>query len=286
VSERIAVRLKDCPGFESFLSQPLDGGVALWWLGQSGFALRHGNLLILIDLYLSDHLAKKYSGAEFSHERMMAAPVRPEKVRGLDFVFCTHRHSDHMDPGTLPVLQENNPDCKFLVPRAELGHALGMGLKEERTIGLNDGERLELGAEASVEAVAAAHEDLMTNPNGEHHFLGYLFRFGGIRIYHSGDCVPYNGLEDRLRDKGIQLALLPVNGRDETRQSRGIVGNFTLEEALGLCDRLDIPHTIGHHFGMFDFNTLSPVEATRKLESLKPKVRCHLPEVGWFYMLS
>ena len=53
-------------------SLPLDHGqVALWWLGQAGFAVRVGSHTFLIDPYLSDSLAKKYKGQQFTHQRMM-----------------------------------------------------------------------------------------------------------------------------------------------------------------------------------------------------------------------
>jgi len=66
-------------------------------------------------------------------------------------------------------------------------------------------------------------KQLVFNCRGEHDFWRYIFRLGDIRIYHSGDCVPYEGLEAHLRNLKPDVALLPVNGRDDYRLSRNIV---------------------------------------------------------------
>ncbi|MCU0736214.1 MAG: hypothetical protein MUF20_11985 [Methylotetracoccus sp.] len=55
------------------------------------------------------------------------------------------------------------------------------------------------------------------------------------------------------------LALLPVNGRDAARQAGGIAGNLTPDEAIGLARAACIPAVIGHHFGMFAFNSADEV---------------------------
>ncbi len=200
--------------------------------------------MILLDPYLSDQLAKKYAGKEFPHVRMMPAPVTAEELGRVDAVLCTHRHSDHMDPELLPEVAKRYPDCRFVIPRSELGSALGLGLPEERLLTMNAGDRRALvlaGEELVLEALPAAHEELKVNEHGEHHYLGYILRLGGLTIYHSGDCSPFEGLRGRLLGRGIDLALLPVNGRDPYRASRGILGNFTLEEACDLAGTRRFP---------------------------------------------
>ena len=89
---------------------------------------------------------------------------------------------------------------------------------------------------------------------GRHPFLGYGLGAGDLRIYHSGDCIPFDGLADLLADFAPQIALLPVNGRDSARLAAGIPGNFTLDEAVVLTSSLR--YLIPHHFGMFAFNTI------------------------------
>lgn len=91
----------------------------------------------------------------------------------------------------------------------------------------------------------------------------------GLRIYHSGDCIPYPGLADKLADLAPQVALLPVNGRDAERAGNGLPGNFTLDEAVDLCRDAGVPTMIAHHYGLFEFNTTSPdaIDARSAIET-------------------
>jgi L-ascorbate metabolism protein UlaG (beta-lactamase superfamily) len=263
-----------------------DDAVGLAWLGQAGFVLRHAGRRVLIDPYLSDHLARKYAGTEFPHERMMPAPLEAAKVRDLDWVLCSHRHGDHMDPGSLAALAANNPRCRFVAPRAELESAAKIGLAGERLVPANDGDEIRLGGSMSVHIVPAAHETLQMNARGEHRFLGFIISMDGFTLYHSGDCVVYEGLVQRLRQWPIDLALLPVNGRQERLTAKGILGNMNFDEAKNLCLRAKIGFLIPHHFGMFAFNTVDAGALRQRVEDPNLGVRCILPSATQYFLWS
>lgn len=233
---------------------------SLTWLGQAGFLIEGGALRVLIDPYLSDSLYEKYKNTKFPHRRMNPSPFTPEEMTDIDFVLCTHGHSDHLDPGTLPGIALASPACRFIVPSAEKQKALERGVPEERFQGLTAGETFDdsLNRAIRITAVASAHEELSVDSKGRNLYLGYVIDIDGYRLYHSGDCVPYDGLAEKLKELEIDAALLPVNGRDELRSSNGVPGNFTVEEAAELCAAADIAVIIPHHFGMFDFNTEDP----------------------------
>jgi L-ascorbate metabolism protein UlaG (beta-lactamase superfamily) len=262
-----------------------DHDVRFWWLGQAGFALKHGALLLLIDPYLSDSLAEKYRNSEFKHLRMTPIPVAPHALQGCTWYLCTHGHTDHMDPGTIPgVVEAASP--AFLLPRAELGRGRERGMPAEKMYGIDAGERLQLADGVAVEAIAAAHEGLDVDTAGCHKFLGYVISIGGLRLYHSGDCVPYPGLEQLLAEKQIDIAFLPINGRDSYRLSRGVPGNFSLAEAIALCQAAGIGHMVGHHWGMFEFNTIDPVLAATILRRDGGSLDWLLPEIDVTYTIQ
>lgn len=263
--------------WDSFPLEPRQ--VAIRWLGQAGFAFRYGQRAYLVDPYLSDSLAAKYRATEFPHARMMEIPVDPAAVRGLDWVFCSHRHGDHMDPGTLPVIHKNNPPCRFIVPAASADHAVeNLTLPGEVVRGVNAGQRIELDPDIHVDVIASAHEELVFNDSGESEFLGFIFQLGSIRVYHAGDCAPYEGLEQSLSANPIDLAIMPVNGRDEYRASRGVAGNFHFDEALQICRDCKIPILIPCHFGMFAFNTVDELILKDKAEAAGDQVQVILPK--------
>jgi len=254
--------------------------VRIQWLGQAGFALRREGRLLLIDPYLSDSLAARHRGGRFSHERMAPPPLQPADVAGADWYLCTHRHSDHMDPATILGVARAGGRPSFLVPRAERDSALARGVPADRLVTIDAGERLSLGGGATVTAVAAAHERIERDAAGSVRCLGYAIELGGVRIYHSGDCVPYDGLVERLRELAPDVALLPVNGRSPELLAAGVPGNFSAREAVELCERAGIPELIPHHVGMFAFNTVAPERLRTELAAAARTVRWELPQLG------
>jgi len=255
-------------------------GVALAWLGQAGFAVRYNGLRIFLDPYLSDCLEKKYRGTRNPHERLMAAPIDWQEVRSLDFVICTHHHSDHMDPEALPILASNCPSCRFIIPRASRERVLEIGVPAEQIAGINAGERISLSSACSLEAIPSAHESLEKNDRGEYRFLGYVLHLDALTLYHSGDTISYPGLSERVRAFHVDLALLPINGR-----GKGVPGNFTFAEAVQLCRESGIAYLIPHHFGMFAFNTVD----RKSIEASAAKItspKCLLPKIDTWWVID
>lgn len=272
-------------GFDTFMAfDPQASQLAFAWLGQAGFAFRYEGALILVDPYLSDSLAAKYKDAEFPHIRMMPIPVEPGSLQACDVVLCTHRHTDHMDPGTIPSIAEASPACQFVVPLAEFSHALSIGLPPDRTRGVNARDSVTLENDIRLDCIPSAHEELQMDERGNHRFLGYVLRFGDITVYHSGDCVPYDKLTDELKRLGPQVAFLPVNGRDPYRRERGVPGNMQFEEAADICYCAGIEVLVPHHFGMFDFNTLDTGALCDKAEGLPTPPDCQVPSSDEFYV--
>lgn len=255
----------------------------LTWLGQAGFLIRFGALRVVIDAYLTDSLATKYQGAKFPHTRLMQPPVELRKLLPVDLVLCSHGHTDHMDAGTLAVLLEVNPNARVVVPGAETETAKRRGVPANRIVAMNDGDSVPAAPGLVVHAIASAHEQLRVDECGNHHCLGYVMESEGAAVYHSGDCVPYGGLVERLREFDIDLALLPVNGRDDARRHNGILGNFTFAEAVACCVEAGIPSLVPCHFGMFDFNTVDPCVLDCQIVRLAGSLHCVRLEPGHVY---
>ena len=257
-----------------------DNESALWWLGQSGFLIRRRHYSIVIDPYLSDSLAVKYREAQFKHVRMMPVPVAPETLSGIDWIFCTHRHTDHMDGATLCAIVGANPGCTIVAPEADRPHVTDViAMESARVQGVDAGCHMPLQKGLDVEVVASAHESLAYDQAGHCLCLGYVLDLEGTRLYHSGDCVPYEGLTETLKRLNIDVALLPVNGRDAERTGHGILGNFHFEEAAYLCKEAGIGVLVPHHFGMFDFNTVDPAILQSKIDSLDNALEVVVPRM-------
>ena len=286
MSGQVVQQIPDGPDADYLtVSTSPSAAIRFWWLGQAGFAFEHDGRRILIDPYLSDSLATKYAGTIFPHIRLHPAPVDPEDVKGILAVLHTHAHTDHLDPETIRALQTKNRPV-FLAPRARSSVALERNIPAELLQPVTAGDAVELAKGITVTAIPAAHESLETDGNGDCVFLGYIIDFDGVRIYHSGDCVPFEGQAELLRSNRVDVALLPINGRDSHRLQNGVPGNFTVDEVLDLCAAAAIPAVVGHHFGLFDFNTVDPEAAARAFKHSASEVQWTLPELGKPYIIT
>lgn len=243
----------------------------LWWLGQSGFLIQWQGHHLLLDPYLSDSLTKKYADTDKPHVRMTERVIAPEILDFVDVVTSSHNHTDHLDGETLIPLLQAKPEMMVIVSRANLNFAAErLQVSPERLTPIHaDGEVLRIDP-FIFHAIPSAHEALEQDENGEHRYMGLIVQAGKWTIYHSGDCVPYDGLVERLQKWKIDLALLPINGRDP---ARGVAGNFSAEEAALLGKQTGAGLVIACHYDMFEFNTVSPEGFVRSAEQIGQKYR-------------
>ncbi|MBD3197417.1 MAG: MBL fold metallo-hydrolase [Candidatus Lokiarchaeota archaeon] len=257
--------------------------VSIAWLGQAGFIFKYNEIVLIIDPYLSDYLAKKYKGKIFPHIRLMDLPIKPDEISRVNYVLSTHPHSDHMDPETISILSETHRNCNFIVPGPEKEEAIKRGINKDQIIEAYVDREIEITEEIKIIPIPAKHEEFKVNKDGEHSFLGYIFKFGDTSLYHSGDSIPYEGLVDKLKRIPVNIALMPINGRDEYRLSNNIAGNFLIPEVIKICQEANIKKLIVHHFGMFSYNTVPEKRLsllkTKNLDNLKILV----PEVNHIY---
>jgi L-ascorbate metabolism protein UlaG (beta-lactamase superfamily) len=256
-------------------TRPGAGVLAVWWLGQSGFLIKSRSGALVIDPYLSEHLTRKYEGTGKPHVRMTRAPLRGADLRGVDLVLSSHKHSDHLDPGTMPDLLAGSPGARLALPEALVEHAVGLGLPVDRIVGLDSSSKF-TRAGFTVRAIPSAHEGLDTDDRGRHLYLGFVIETEGLRLYHSGDSLAYDGLAGQLGTEPFDVLFLPINGRDP---ARGVAGNMSAGEAVALAAEVRPRYVVPHHYDMFTFNTV-PVgafeaECTRLPEGVVPRVlRC------------
>lgn len=229
--------------------------VHLWWLGQSGYLVQWQGSHLLIDPYLSDSLTVKYAGTDKPHVRMTEIVIAPEKLNFIDIVTSSHNHTDHLDGETIVPLLQANPNLAIVVAEAnKLFAAQRLGVSPEQLSGILFGTALQLGP-FNIHAVPSAHEELDMDPYGRQKFIGLVIQAGSRTIYHSGDTIRYPGMDQILCRWKIDLALLPINGRDP---ARGVAGNLNAEEAVELARDIRAGLVVPCHYDMFKFNTVSP----------------------------
>jgi L-ascorbate metabolism protein UlaG (beta-lactamase superfamily) len=129
-----------------------------------------------------------------------------------------------------------------------------------------DHERSWCENELTVTGIAAAHNDAERDARGHHRFLGYVIRWRGLTIYHSGDTVWHPPAISALRHFRIDVALLPINGDEPERR---VAGNLDGRQAAHLARAIGARLVIPCHYDLFEFNTASPDEFVAECRRLK-----------------
>ena len=252
-----------------------DGSFRLWWLGQSGFLLQWQGIHALLDPYLSDSLTKKYTQSDKPHVRMTELAIDPARLSFVDVITSSHNHTDHLDAETLVPILAGNPSPKLVVAESNRAFVAGrLGIDPAIPIGVDDGTTVEV-SDIRFSGVASAHETVERDEQGRARFLGYVLQFGKWTLYHSGDTVRYTGMAEKLRPFGVQVALLPINGRAPERR---VAGNLSGPEAAQLGKDIGAGTVIPCHFEMFEFNTASPDEFVTECRRLEQP--CHVLRCG------
>jgi len=224
------------------------GECAVWWLGQHSFIVKLGKTNLYFDPFLSPLKGRRIKPL-----------LKPDDITNADLIFGSHDHADHIDRGIWPLLAKSSPNAKFVVPELLL-RSLARDLKipVNRFVGLDDNKSIEAGG-VKITGIAAAHEFLDRElRTGRCPYLGYIVEANGMAVYHAGDTCIYEGVQAKLRRWKLDVAFLPINGRDARRLAAGCIGNMTYQEAADLAGAIAPRLTIPAHFDMFAGNRENP----------------------------
>lgn len=232
-----------------------EGMLAMWYLGQSGVALKSGSQIFYIDPYLSNYVME--SSKSTLWERNVPIPLDPGTIDHADAVLISHHHDDHLDPVTLSAIAKASDKTLFICPEPHIPLLVKAGIHENRVVGAMANVPIVIG-DTVVHPVAAAHEEYQYDAKGNHLYLGYILETSEKYVYHAGDTVVTKELMETLNNFKIDVGILPINGRDFHREQLGIVGNMDYREAVDLATDLKMEMLIPVHFDMFEINTVNP----------------------------
>lgn len=249
------------------------GRIGVTWLGQSGFALRSDRATVLTDPFLSPHEGRRYESS-----------LPPSAADGIDVVFCSHEHLDHFDAESAPAIAKASPGARFVVPAPIVDMVTEAGIARERVLGVQPGETHEI-AGITVRPVPARHGVTMHDAygfgeqlsGGLIRFVGFVLEMDGVRIYHAGDTIHYQGMESTLEALGPHVSLLPINGRHAEREARGIVGNLNEREAAWLAAAIGAETLIPMHHDLFGRNLGSAAEVVEAAEEEERAISVLVP---------
>jgi L-ascorbate metabolism protein UlaG (beta-lactamase superfamily) len=248
------------------------GTVELTWLGQSGFLLRFASANVLVDPFLTDRGG-----------RLVPAPPL-ESLGSVDILAATHEHWDHLDLPAIVRLLDLHPRMLVVVPLPIVDQVLDAGVASERIRGVQPDEVV-VHRDLRITPVPARHGVHVSDAydfgtelsDGKVRYLGYVLSEEGVVVYHAGDTILYDEHASRLEALGVQLALLPINGRDPERESVDIVGNLSPDEAASLIARARVSAVVPMHYDMFAGNLGDPGSLVSAVVSGAPDAAVLIP---------
>jgi L-ascorbate metabolism protein UlaG (beta-lactamase superfamily) len=229
-------------------------GRRLTWLGQAGFRIDLDGTIVVIDPWVSPH-----------DDRLVPPPPLELAADGVDLLLVTHEHLDHLDLPFLPRFLARSPDARVVLPAAIAALVDGV-VPESRLVLVDPHDAIEVdGLEIKVTPAfhGVAFEDAYGDGSavgGRPRFVGYALG-RGRRIYHAGDTIVTEELADALGRLDVDVALLPINGRDAEREARGIIGNMDASEAVELALAVGARTLVPYHWDGFAGNTVQPEDA-------------------------
>jgi L-ascorbate metabolism protein UlaG (beta-lactamase superfamily) len=240
----------------------------LTWLGQAGFRIELDGAVLVVDAWLSPHADRIIPSAPLE--------LAADDVQAL---LVTHEHLDHLDLPFLPSFLDRAPDARVVLPRALAALVEGV-VPESRLVLVDPYDTVEI-AGVEIHVTPAYHALETTHEYGDGRALGGLPRFvgyvlsAGRRIYHAGDTLVTDALVAALGPLDVEVALLPINGRDAAREARGIVGNMNAREAVELALAIGARTLVPYHWDGFLGNTVPPGEV---LDEARGRLHVLVPE--------
>ncbi|MDY5931571.1 MAG: MBL fold metallo-hydrolase [Candidatus Ornithospirochaeta sp.] len=240
-------------------------------MGQCGSIFSLSGLRIGIDVIVSDLY---YKGTDISRRRVPPPFSVPECPR-LDYLLVTHDHLDHFDSQLAAELAAKGTRIvapKHILDSLDIDSVSKAYIANNRMLSIGD---------VSIEAIPVCHMEYEDSEPGYSRYYGYAIRWKGMKLFHGGDTLSCDRL---IADaSGSDYLFLPINGRDEERLSKGIIGNMDIDEAIDAAIASSSRVLVPTHFDFFKENG---ADISLFAERAEGRIGYVIPRPGEVFRLS
>lgn len=248
-------------------TQPAQGQVALFWLGQAGFLIKTASgRTIAIDPYFTDHV--RYTLNDIGFKRLTPALCGADEIE-FDVLLISHEHGDHFDTEAIGPMMANGKTQVYTNAPSAAGMEK-MGLDMDRIHVLKKGEKVDLLGECCLLPVDCDHGELAPEA------LGFMMDFGHARIYYAGDtALTYDRLTVPMEMKP-EVAILPINGA---------FGNLDGYQAAEYAGKLGAKKCVPCHFWTFPLHHGDPQQIIDSIGEKAPDCELNILCQGEFILV-
>ncbi len=229
-------------------------GLASVWLGHATTLLRIGGVTVLTDPVLSDRIGPSIGGRTFGLQRLLPAPIVPERLPPIDAVLLSHAHFDHLDKPTLRAIASPRTTVVTARRTARLIPS-GFG----RVIEVDWTDELKVG-DATITAMRPAHWGARAGVDRKRGYNSYLIRSGAGDVLFAGDTA-FTDTFRRLRD--IRLAIFGIGSYEHWEHAHATPEEiWTMFREMG---RGTAEHLLPVHHSTFPIGDDRPGEPMERL---------------------
>jgi L-ascorbate 6-phosphate lactonase len=253
-------------------------GVAVWYLGCNGFALKGSEgTTLFVDPYLG-------TGDPPRTTRMIPVPFDPADVTDADAILATHEHTDHVHgPSQAPILA--NTDAQFVAPDDSLAVARQEenwtadwdGVYDEQFREVSEGDTVDVG-EFTVH-VEVAHDPDATHP------VSFVIEHEAGTFFHGGDTKPSEEFDRVGEEYDVDLGVLAFGtvGRipdKETGEPKRTRWYNDENQVVQVASDLRFERLLPSHWDMWRGLTAEPTALHHHVRSFEHPRRLELVEIG------
>ncbi len=252
-------------------------GLALWYLGCNGFALKASDGTTLwIDPYLG-------TGDPPRTVRMVPVPFHPGDVTDTDAVLATHEHTDHVHgPSQAPILEGSDAefyaaDDSLAVAQEDESWTDNWDVSESQFTEVTEGDSFAVGG-IDVDVVEV-HDPDATHP------VGFVIQYGETTVFHGGDTKPHEGFTDLADEYDIDLAIVAFGSvgtipDKETREPVETKWYCDENQAVEIARALETDRMLPTHWDMWKGLTADPTALHDHVRSFAFPERLDVVAIG------
>lgn len=173
------------------IKEPIKPGVKLsaLWIGHATVLIQMDDKVIITDPFLTDHIA------EVQH-RVIEPGININDLKQCDIILISHSHPDHLNFGSLKILEEKFPSANLVFPEPVKEFLPDLSFKFRPLRKPRQDKKVYIGEtkiidSVKITSVAAYHyggryglDGVLWGYDG---FCGFIIEYKGSTVYFSGD---------------------------------------------------------------------------------------------------
>ena len=250
---------------ENKITNPVDTNIRLsaLWIGHATVLLQIDDKIVITDPFLTE------TAGEFAR-RTVEPGIDIENIPKCDLILVSHSHFDHLNLGSLEILDEKRDKNTTLVFPGGLENYLPDYNMKILRMNNDNGYKKNITGESvivngiKVTTVYAQHWAGRYGVDGyvwgDKAYTGYIIEYKGLTVYFAGD-TGYDSLKFKQLGKlyNIDLAFIPIGPCADCKQC-GTYNHVFPQDAYKIYKDLRAVYMIPIHYGTLHFAQADPME--------------------------